>query len=89
MDSYKTIESKVFETVENAIKNDVRYKDYFIIVRGSDNFYYVVGKDVITLNLILNEAVKNIFRFNSSELDYILSSLVRSGFRVAIIGSEK
>lgn len=35
------IESKVFETVENAIKNDVRYKDYFIIVRGSDNFYYL------------------------------------------------
>lgn len=36
------IESKVFETVENAIKNDIRYKDYFIIVRGCDNFYYVV-----------------------------------------------
>lgn len=44
MDKFKTIESKVFETVENAIKNDIRYKDYFIIVR-SDNFYYVVGKE--------------------------------------------
>lgn len=83
------IESKVFETVENAIKNDVRYKDYFIIVRGSDNFYYVVGKELITLNLILDKAVKDIFRFNNSELDYILSSLVRSGLRVAIIESEK
>lgn len=88
MDSYKTIESRVFETVENAIKNDIRYKDYFIIVR-SDNFYYVAGKDIITLNLILDKAVKNIFRFDNSELDYILSSLVRSGFRVAIIESEK
>lgn len=39
------IESKVFETVENAIKNDVRYKDYFIIVRGSNNFYYVVCEE--------------------------------------------
>lgn len=88
MDSYKTIESRVFETVENAIKNDIRYKDYFIIVR-SDNSYYVVGKDIITLNLILDKAVKNIFRFDNSELDYIFSSLVRSGFRVAIIESEK
>ncbi|UWF79285.1 MAG: MutS domain I [Bacteriophage sp.] len=88
MDSYKTIESRVFETVENAIKNDIRYKDYFIIVR-SDNSYYVVGKDIITLNLILDKAVKNIFRFDNSELDYILPSLVRSGFRVAIIESEK
>ena len=88
MDSYKTIESRVFETVENAIKNDIRYKDYFIIVR-SDNSYYVVGKDIITLNLILDKAVKNIFRFDYSELDYILSSLVLSGFRVAIIESEK
>lgn len=88
MDKFKTIESKVFETVENAIKNDIRYKDYFIIVR-SDNFYYVVGKDIITLNLILDKAVKNIFRFDNSELDYILSSLVRSGFRVALIESEK
>lgn len=85
MDKFKTIESKVFETVENAIRNDIRYKGYFIIVR-SDNFYYVVGKDIITLNLILNKAVKNIFRFNSSELDYILTKLIRNGFRVAIIG---
>ena len=38
---------------------------------------------------ILDKAVKNIFRFDNSELDYILSSLVRSGFRVAIIESEK
>lgn len=73
------IESKVFETVENAIKNDVRYKDYFIIVRGSDNFYYVVGKDVTILNIILNKAVKNVFRFDSGKLDYILSKVVRSG----------
>lgn len=79
------IESKVFETVENAIKNDVRYKDYFIIVRGSDNFYYVVGKDVTILNIILNKAVKNVFRFDSGKLDYILSKVVRSGFRMVII----
>lgn len=79
------IESKVFETVENAIKNDVRYKDYFIIVRGSNNFYYVVGKDVTILNIILNKAVKNVFRFDSGELVYILSKVVRSGFRTVII----
>lgn len=79
------IESKVFETVENAIKNDVRYKDYFIIVRGSDNFYYVVGKDVTILNIILNKAVKNVFHFDSGKLDYILSKVVRSGFRTVII----
>lgn len=79
------IESKVFETVENAIKNDVRYKDYFIIVRGSDNFYYVVGKDVTILNIILNKAVKNVFRFDSGKLDYILSKVVCSGFRTVII----
>lgn len=85
MYSNETTESKVFKTVENVIKNDRKFKDYFIIVRGDDNFYYVVGKDLITLNLILDKAVKDIFRFNSSELDYILSSLVRSGFRVAII----
>lgn len=84
MDSYKTIESKVFETVENAIRNDIRYKDYFIIVR-SDNFYYVVGKDVTILNIILNKAVKNVFRFDSGKLDYILSKVVRSGFRTVII----
>lgn len=34
------IESKVFETVENAIKNDVRYKDYFIIVRACESLNY-------------------------------------------------
>lgn len=79
------IESKVFETVENAIKNDVRYKDYFIIVRGSDNFYYVVGKDVTILNIILNKAVKNVFRFDSGKLDYILPKVVHSGFRTVII----
>lgn len=41
------IESKVFETVENAIKN--------------------------------------VFRFDSGKLDYILSKVVRSGFRTVII----
>jgi len=88
MYSNETTESRVFKTVENAIKNDINFKDYFIIVR-SDDFYYVVGKDLITLNLIIDKAVKDIFRFNSSELDNILSKLVRSGFRVAIIENEK
>lgn len=89
MYSNETTESKVFKTVENAIKNNIKFKDYFIIVCGDDNFYYVVGKDLIKLNLILDKAVKDIFRFNSGELDNILSKLVRSGFRVAIIESEK
>lgn len=47
------IRSKVFETVENAVNNDKRYNEYFIIVRG-DGFYHVVGKDAITLRLILD-----------------------------------
>lgn len=28
------IRSKVFETVENAVNNDKRYNEYFIIVRN-------------------------------------------------------
>lgn len=44
-----------------------------------------VFEDVTILNIILNKAVKNVFRFDSGKLDYILSKVVRSGFRTVII----
>lgn len=79
------IRSKVFETVENAVNNDKRYNEYFIIVRG-DGFYYVVGKDAITLRLILDlNSCKDMVSFASDKLDEILSKIVRNGFRIAII----
>lgn len=79
------IRSKVFETVENVVNNDKRYNEYFIIVRG-DGFYYVVGKDAITLRLILDlNSCKDMVSFASDKLDEILSKIVRNGFRVAII----
>lgn len=79
------IRSKVFETVENTVNNDKRYNEYFIIVRG-DGFYYVVGKDAITLRLILDlNSCKDMVSFASDKLDEILSKIVRNGFRVAII----
>lgn len=85
MDISYSVRKKVFEAIENAVKNNIQYNGYFIIVHFED-FCYVIEKDVTTLRLILglNEG-KDIFAFPISKLDEILPKLVRNGFRVAII----
>lgn len=87
INGYKSVEQRIFETAENVVKRDIQYKDYFIIVRQADS-YYIVGKDLTIFNLVFNKSIKNIFSFNSDELNHILPSLVRKSFRVAIVECE-